>query len=281
MNKKILSLFIFLVILFFSLIFYVVTIFFFGSSENNNGGGVTTIINETPPTIPDVNNVDFPINQSGNNGGCEKQSQSIEITNAKYQETLDYPKVSNMPLTCKSIEEKINETLEKHIDGSYQNLLLLEEEEKKQRQDYEEQNGHPVPEEMEYIYSYEYLVSYEVKYNENNLLSVLIFDHTYAGGAHGSTNVTSYNFNVSTGDLILLGDVAKNEENLNAIKQYVITELSKREEIFREDLQNVTIDNNRPFYFTANGISIKFLESEISPYAAGMPEVFIPYEVFP
>ncbi|MDM5329365.1 DUF3298 and DUF4163 domain-containing protein [Neobacillus sp. CF12] len=280
MNKKILSLFIFLVILFFSLIFYVVTIFFFGSSENN-GGGVTTIINETPPTIPDENIVDFPINQSGNNGGCEKQSQSIEIIKAKYQETLDYPKTSNMPLSCKSIEEKINETLEKHIDSSYQHLLLLEEEEKKQRQRYEEQNGHPVPEEMEYIYSYEYLVSYEVKYNENNLLSVLIFDHTYAGGAHGSTNVTSYNFNVSTGDLILLGDVAKNEANLHAIKQYVITELSKREEIFSEDLQNVTIDNNRPFYFTANGISIKFLESEISPYAAGMPEVFIPNEVFP
>jgi hypothetical protein len=184
-----------------------------------------------------------------------------------------------MPLSCRSIEEKINEVLEKHIGASYENLLLLEEEEKKQRQFYEEHTGHPVPEEEEYIYTFEYMVSYDVKYNENNLLSLLIFDHTYAGGAHGSTNVTSYNFNVSTGDLILLEAVAKSDANLNAIKQYVISELLKRDDLFSEN-SPVTIDDHRPFYFTSTGLVIKFYEAEIGAYAAGMPEVEVPKDVY-
>lgn len=278
MNKKVLSLFIFLVILLFALIFYVVSIVFLSSSENN-GDGVTPIMNETPQPIPDGKNVDLPINHSGNSGGCEKQTQSIEITKVRYQEALDYPQVRNMPLSCRAIEEKINGILEKHIATSYQHLLLLEDEEKIRRQEYEDRNGHPVPEDEENIYSYEYLVSYEVKYNENNLLSLLIFDHTYAGGAHGATNVTSYNFNVETGELIHLEAVANSDAKLNAIKQYVISELLKRDDLFRDN-SPVTIDDQRPFYFTSTGLVVKFNESEIAPYAAGMPEVEVPKEVY-
>jgi hypothetical protein len=50
--------------------------------------------------------------------------------------------------------------------------------------------------------------------------------------------------------------------------------------VFQDSLTDVLIDDSRPFYFTATGIVVKFLESEIGPYAAGMPKVEVPNEVF-
>ncbi|MEH7180944.1 DUF3298 and DUF4163 domain-containing protein [Neobacillus vireti] len=277
MNKKILSLLIIFGLLFCTLVLYIITFVFMDHSENNSGSGVTPIVNETPQPTP---NVDAPIVPSEFDSRCENQSLSIEIINVKYQNTLDYPQVSNMPLSCKSAEEKINGALEKHIAASYQNYLHLEEEEKAARKFYEEQFGIPVPEEEDYIYSYEYTTQHEVKYQENNVLSLLIFDHIYAGGAHGATIVSSYNFDVSTGRQILLEDVAKTSVNLDKIRQYVIAELTERPEVFQDSLVDVKIDNSRSFYFTETGIVIKFLEAEIAPYAAGMPEVEVPNKVF-
>ena len=130
------------------------------------------------------------------------------------------------------------------------------------------------------MYTYEYQVSYEVKFNENNLLSIVMNDDMYTGGAHGTTIVTSYNFNILTGQQLFVGDIAKNQTNLNKIKDYAINELSKRDYGFNEELKNIEINNNRPFYFTQNGIILMFQEYEVAPYAAGRPEVKIPIEVY-
>lgn len=280
MNKRIVSYFVFSSILIVVVLFFLIRAIILDSTANTSGPGVTPIGNETPQPTPNENNVEEPPEPNGDSVDGSCQEPTIEVTTRKYKETLDYPQMINMPLSCKAVEEKINETLEKHIASSYTLHLQLEEEEKKARQFYEEQFGKPVPEEEEFMYSYEYTIRYEVKFQGNNVLSLLIYDHTYAGGAHGSTMVASYNFDVSTGGQILLADVAKTSENLDNIKQFVKQELTERPEVFQDSLNDVLIDNSRPFYFTDKGIVIKFLESEIGPYAAGMPEVEVPNEVF-
>jgi hypothetical protein len=209
------------------------------------------------------------------------QALGAKITNNKYHGILDYPQVTN--LNSKSAQEKINEAFKKHIRASYNGYLKLKADEKQQRQDYQKQYGYPVPADQDYMYSYEYKVSYEVKYNENNQLSILIYDYMYTGGAHGTSYVTSYNFNALTGQQLRLGDVAKSPAALSKIKNYAITDLknrANREGIFVDVLKDMEINNNRPFYFTSNGIAIKFFEYEVAPYADGMPEVKIPYKVF-
>jgi hypothetical protein len=280
LNKKIVSYFVFSSFIIIVLTIFLIRAIILDSTSNTSGPGVTPIGNDTPRPIPNDNNVnDLPeTNGDSIDGSC--QEQTIEVTTMKYQETLDYPQIVNMSLSCKEVEEKINETIEKHIASSYSLHLQLEEEEKEARRIYEEQFDKPVPEEEEFMYNYEYTVRYEVKYKENRVLSLLVYDHTYAGGAHGSTNVSSFNFDLSTGAQILLGDVTKTPENLDKIKKYVFAELEKRPEVFQDTLKDVLIDNTRPFYFAANGIIIKFFESEIGPYAAGMPEVEVPNEVF-
>ena len=123
-------------------------------------------------------------------------------------------------------------------------------------------------------------MSYEVKFNENNLLSIVMNADMYTGGAHGSTIVTSYNFNILMGQQLFVGDIAKNQTNLNKIKDYAINELSKRDYGFNEELKNIELNNNRPFYFTQNGIILMFQEYEVAAYPAGRPEVKIPIEVY-
>ena len=82
-------------------------------------------------------------------------------------------------------------------------------------------------------------MSYEVEFNENNLLSIVMNDDIYTGGAHGTTIVTSYNFNILTGQQLFVGDIAKNQTNLNKIKHFAINELSKRNYGFNEELKNI------------------------------------------
>lgn len=205
------------------------------------------------------------------------QALGVKITKHRYQNTIDYPQVSG--LISKSAQDKINETIKKHVRASYNGLVELEKQEKELREEYYDPEN-----DYEFWYNFEYNMSYEIKYNENNLLSILIYDYSYTGGVHGLTSVTSYNFNVLTGQQLKLGNVAKSQTALNKIKKYAITDLTNRanrgEMIFKEFLHDMKINNERPFYFTSNGIVIKFYEYEVAPYAAGMPEVKVPYSVF-
>jgi hypothetical protein len=207
------------------------------------------------------------------------QALGVKIISNNYQGKMKYPQVSN--LVSKTAQDLINETIKKHIRFSYNSYLKLEAQEQADRQTYLEEHGHPVPENEEFMYSYNHDVSYEIKYNENNQLSILMYDSIYMGGAHGIENVTSYNFNVSTGQQLHLSNITS---NYSKIKKFAITDLKNRaargEGIFVDSLSAMKIDNNRPFYFTSNGIAIKFYEYEVAPYAAGMPEVKIPYNVF-
>ena len=134
------------------------------------------------------------------------------------------------------------------------------------------------------LYPYEYDVSYEVKYNKNNVLSILIYDYTYMGGVHGLASVASYNFDMITGKQITLSSVAKTNSAYTKMERYARVDLlnqnAKMGMVFTEYLHELDIDNSRPFYFYDNGIVVKFYEYEVAAYAAGMPEVKIPYSVF-
>ncbi|MED3751655.1 DUF4163 domain-containing protein, partial [Geobacillus stearothermophilus] len=108
------------------------------------------------------------------------QALGVKIIKRTYKDTFDYPQVTG--LISKSAQDKINETLAKHVRASYNAYMELERTE----QEHREQYSGDFPESM---LDYEYKMSYEVKYNENNLLSILIYDYMYTGGAHGMSTV--------------------------------------------------------------------------------------------
>lgn len=204
------------------------------------------------------------------------QALGVQISKHNYQGILEYPQVAN--LITKDAQDKINASLQKHIRHSYRGYADLEKQEQEDRQKYLEEHGKPVPPEENHWYSYDYRVSYEVKYNENNQLSILVYDYMYTGGAHGMSVVKSYNFNALTGDQIYLQQAAGSSAAMSKIHQYALEELHIRNYGFK--LTNLNLSNNNAFYFTLGGITLKFQEYEVAPYAAGMPEVNVPYKLF-
>ncbi|MBS4190195.1 DUF3298 and DUF4163 domain-containing protein [Bacillus sp. FJAT-49705] len=193
------------------------------------------------------------------------QALGVKVAKANYQDVFQYPQVEG--LLNSTAQKNINDVLQKHIESSYKSALEVKKSNK---------------EDPDHEYSYE--VSYEVKYNKNNLLSILIYDYTYTGGAHGITTVQSYNFDVRTGNQIALTNVAENKSELTKLMKYTKADLLNQNKkigmVFTDQLDDLTFDNSRPFYFYDNGIVVKFQHYEAAAYAAGMLEVKVPYSVF-
>ncbi len=85
--------------------------------------------------------------------------------------------------------------------------------------------------EFPYSCEYSYSTFYEVKFNQDGKLSILLYDATYSGGAHGLEGVTSYNFNTQTGDLYTLKDIVSNEAKFASLTKYAKNYMKQHQEI--------------------------------------------------
>jgi len=186
---------------------------------------------------------------------------------------LVYPQISG--LSTKSVQDKINNTLRSHIKNSIKNKqsMLADLEEWKTEDD----GTYP-----DYEFAWEYRTSYEVLYNKNNTLSIIMYDYQYTGGAHGHSAAQTYNFSLSTGNRIVIHDVLKNRSNYLKVQKHAYTTMvdSKNQEFFVGSLSDVTIDRNTQFVYADGGIKLVFQEYEVASYADGFPKVNIPSKIY-
>lgn len=118
--------------------------------------------------------------------------------------------------------------------------------------------------------------NYQVKYNQNNVLSLIFLDYQYAGGAHGSTVESSYTINLKTGKMYSLKDLFKEKTDYSSvISGSVKRQLNERglTEGLLEPFNKIS--DNQGFYLSNNGIMIYFQQYEILPYAAGIQEFLV------
>ncbi|KAF6602361.1 RsiV family protein, partial [Bacillus sp. EKM417B] len=56
----------------------------------------------------------------------------------------------------------------------------------------------------------------------------------------------------------------------------------KHDDLFDQDVkkQEIILNNERPFFFTKNGIAVVFGQYDLGPYAAGIRDVFVPASVY-
>ncbi len=124
---------------------------------------------------------------------------------------------------------------------------------------------------------------YRVKYNRNGLLSLILTNYQYSGGAHGSTVQTAYTFDLKTGKTLELQDFMKSGSNFTSYMDSAVrAEIDKRvasgslvefgEGKFR------TIGDYPDFYLSNDGVVVYFQQYEYFPYAAGIQEFLIRYE---
>ena len=192
----------------------------------------------------------------------------INILPKKMNDTIYYPQLYGMANV--DIQNQINTTFKNHAVGllNYYNEIIswgIEAED-------------PM---LEY---YTVDSEYEIKYHQNNRLSIVSFDYEYTGGVHGLYWYTAHNFDLNTGELLQLPELFLEHTNYsmvinNEIKKQI--NILKQTDDYWELEPFYSIDQNTPnFYLTPIGIGIYFSLYEYTPYAYGIPEFIIPYSVF-
>ena len=203
-------------------------------------------------------------------------SQEITITDLVIKEDHKALKVDMVfPLVQgvkdKQVEEKINQTIQKDV-LNFKEMLQTESE--KYLQGAKEEGWE--------IRKYIATIYYIVHYQKDDLLSLSVFYYRYTLGAHGHTLQRAYNFNLESGEEILLGDILKGKRDyVDIINQEIKREIELNpQEYFSEWSVFQSISEEQPFYLIEDGIVVYFGLYEIAPYASGIRYFNIPYSLF-
>jgi hypothetical protein len=203
-------------------------------------------------------------------------TQEIIITDLAIKEDHEALKVDMVfPLVKgikdKQIEEKINQTIRKDV-LNFKEMLQTESE--KYLQGAKEEGWE--------IRKYEAFAYYIVHYQKDDLLSLSVFYYSYTLGAHGHTLQRAYNFNLLSGEEILLNDILKEKkEYVDIINQEIRRQIELNpQEYFSEWSVFQSISEEQTFYLIEDGIVVYFGLYEIAPYAFGIRYFKIPYSLF-
>ena len=125
----------------------------------------------------------------------------------------------------------------------------------------------------------------EIAYFDGRYVSFCQQEYDYQGGAHGMPLWIGLTFALETGERLSLPDViANSEEELNSVvTEYFAEYINGNPEEFWEDALDIVRDEicfESDFYLTEDGIKFYFHPYALSSYAAGFPEVTIPYDEF-
>lgn len=123
---------------------------------------------------------------------------------------------------------------------------------------------------------------YKIAYNKNGLLSVVLVDYQYAGGAHGLTIQRAYTFDLSTGEPLGLADFFISgggyKAAINAAVRKEIDSRTAAGELDEFEFSKFSdIGENAEYYLSDNGFVIYFQEYAYFPYAAGIQEFNMSY----
>ncbi|WP_336078647.1 PdaC/SigV domain-containing protein [Paenibacillus sp. 203] len=182
-------------------------------------------------------------------------SQTLPASsNAKVSYKIKYPQISGSQLNPEA-QQAINNVLKKHAEG----ILVAG---KKMMAEGEATTERP----------YEFGNDFAIAYNKNGILSVIMQDYSYTGGAHGMTARKGYTFSLADGKLLQLSDVLKANPNY---KKFLNADLKKKIDALQAGegfgkFKELASDQN--FYVTSSGVTIVFDLYDYAPYAYGIPE---------
>ncbi|PGS50199.1 DUF3298 and DUF4163 domain-containing protein [Bacillus sp. AFS041924] len=199
-------------------------------------------------------------------------ARHIKITEQKLNNApIKYPQISGA--LNQAAQQKINNLLKQGAELANNNRLKLLEDEKEAKAKWDSSQGPWRP--------YEYVFTYKVLYNNLDKLSVIYNEYSYTGGAHGMTIGTTFNFDVKKGEVVPLSNLING--NTKPVQEYAYQQLQKKYKgyvLIKSPNEIDLTDKNRLWAFDHAGIKLIFKEYEVAAYAAGMPEVFIPIQVY-
>ena len=160
---------------------------------------------------------------------------------------IDYPQVTR--LMNLNVQKIINRTI---INTVY---MLIQE-----QGFYEEMDG-----------------TYELKNNDKGVLSIVLINYSFAGGAHGNTIAKALNFDIETGHVYTLPELFKPNSNyVKKISDIIKVQIKARNIPTLGDFTE--INPNQDFYIADRSLVIFFQLYEITPYYAGIP--YFPISIY-
>ncbi|OAB42204.1 PdaC/SigV domain-containing protein [Paenibacillus glacialis] len=124
---------------------------------------------------------------------------------------------------------------------------------------------------------YEFLQNYLVTYNQNGMLSLVMNQYSYTGGAHGMNNRIGLTFSLQDGKLLSIDDLLK-EKNPTykvGLDKFLLKSLQGFEGYYG-DFKGLGADVD--YYLKTDGLALFFQQYEYAPYAAGNPTFVIPFD---
>jgi predicted secreted protein len=183
--------------------------------------------------------------------------------------TIQYPKIGG--LADDAVEESVNALI-------WQAAQNAQKEGEKNAAELERDRaaGYGSPHPCETYFDY------HIEYNQAGMLSIVLLNYQYTGGAHGSTVQSSYTFDLATGAVLELSDLMKSGVDFRAyFNQTIRREINRRvdEGVLTEfdDAKFKDIGEHPGYYLSNNAVVIYFQQYEYFPYAAGIQEFPIAY----
>ncbi len=196
-------------------------------------------------------------------GLVTSENKKIYSEDQKLLTNIQYPLFS---MTDKAVAEKLNAVIMADVNTA-----------QKEAQDnlkYYEGSGSPN--------KYETYFNYRIVYQKGNILSIVLNDYQYYGGAHGSDRQISHTFDLKTGAEYKLDDLMKSgsgyKDYINkCIKADIVKDGMEEAQLAKFE----SIADDQSYYLSDKGVVVYFQQYEYFPYAAGIMEYTIPYADLP
>ncbi|MFD1773898.1 DUF3298 and DUF4163 domain-containing protein [Paenibacillus rhizophilus] len=163
---------------------------------------------------------------------------------------LDYPQISG--LADASAQKSINDTLNKAAMSFAAGA------------------DRAIAEKSEQDRPYEFDSKYVVTYNQDGVLSLVMSQYGYTGGAHGTTLRQAFTFSLKDGKRLLLGDLFGANPNYKKLLNEKVGRLLKADEGYFGGFNGL---NTEKYFYLKDGRVVLFFQLyEYTPYAEGFPE---------
>ncbi|WP_151737716.1 PdaC/SigV domain-containing protein [Paenibacillus tengchongensis] len=187
-----------------------------------------------------------------------KQAQNaITITTEVYASDredapirIEYPQISGLANSeaQQTMNSMIKQSVQKFADASKEQISRKAEDER----------------------PYEFDGGYVITYNRNGVLSLVLDQYSYTGGAHGMSYRDAYTFSLKDGKRLLLGDLFGANPNY---KKELNAKLSKQLKAEGGYLGGFTGLNTEKCFYLKDGRAVLFFQVyEYTAYASGFPE---------
>lgn len=118
---------------------------------------------------------------------------------------------------------------------------------------------------------------YEIKTNERDVLSLSLFNYTFAGGAHGLTIQKSLTFDVKTGELCPLHELFIPGSNyIQRLNEFIHIQIKARDIPLLVEFKG--IQPNQDFYIADKALVIYYQVYELTAYVYGF--TYFPISIF-